>query len=85
VRIFIGAGRSAGIRPQDLVGAITGEAGIAGREVGSIELADHFSIVEVPASLAADVVEALRGSTIRGKKVTVRLDRAERRPKAPRK
>ena len=85
VRIFIGAGRSAGIRPQDLVGAITGEAGIAGREVGSIELADHFSIVEVPASLADDVVKALRGSTIRGKKVTVRVDRAEGRAKARRK
>ena len=35
-RLFIGAGREAGIRPGDLVGAITGEAGINSRELGAI-------------------------------------------------
>ena len=35
-----------GIRPGDLVGAITGEAGINSRELGAIEIADRFSLVE---------------------------------------
>src|SRR5690606_27854468 len=35
-RLYIGAGRNAGIRPQDLVGAIAGEAGISGRAIGAI-------------------------------------------------
>ena len=76
-RLYIGAGREAGVRPQDLVGAITGEAGIAGREVGAIEIADRFSLVDVAEELAEGVIEALRASKIKGRKVTVRPDRRE--------
>ena len=52
VRLFVGAGRKAGIRPGDLVGAITGEAGVTSRSLGAIEIADKFSLVEVPEALA---------------------------------
>jgi ATP-dependent RNA helicase DeaD len=75
-RLFIGAGREAGIRPGDLVGAITGEAGINSRDLGAIEIADRFSLVDVPASRAEEIMNALRATTIRGRKVTVRPDRA---------
>jgi len=75
VRLFIGAGRTAGIRPGDLVGAITGEAGIASRDLGAIEIADRFSLIDVPESRADEIVAALRAATLRGKKVTVRRDR----------
>jgi len=74
-RLFIGAGRSAGIRPQDLVGAIAGEAGVSGRQVGAIQISERFSLVEVADDVAQHVVQALRATTIKGKKVTVRLDR----------
>jgi ATP-dependent RNA helicase DeaD len=77
-RLFIGAGREAGIRPGDLVGAITGEAGINSRELGAIEIADRFSLVDVPASRADDIMAALRATTIRGNKVSVRRDRGPR-------
>ena len=75
VRLFLGAGRKAGIRPGDLVGAITGEAGVTSRSVGAIEIADNFSLVEVPESLADDIIAALRATQIRGKKVPVRRER----------
>ena len=71
-KVFVGAGRSAGIRPQDLVGAITGETGLGGRDVGAIEIADRFSLVEVPDAAADEVVTALRATTIKGRKATVR-------------
>ena len=74
-RIFVGAGRIAGIRPQDLVGAIANEAKIAGREIGAIQIADRFSLVDVPASDADRVVQALRAGSLKGRKVTVRRDR----------
>jgi ATP-dependent RNA helicase DeaD len=74
-RLFLGAGRKAGIRPGDLVGAITGEAGVTSRSVGAIEIADNFSLVDVPESLADDILAALRATTIRGKKVPIRRDR----------
>jgi ATP-dependent RNA helicase DeaD len=74
-RLFIGAGRERGIRPQDLVGAIANEAGLNGRQIGAIEIADRFSLVEVPEGAADHVVSALRGRSIKGKKTTVRRER----------
>jgi ATP-dependent RNA helicase DeaD len=74
-RVFLGVGRSVGIRPQDLVGAITGESHLGGRDIGAIEIADRFSLVEVPESAADDVIAALRHTTIKGKKPTVRRER----------
>ena len=76
MRLFIGAGRKAGIGPGDLVGAITGEAGVTSKSVGAIEIADNFSIVEVSEDVADEVIGAMKGALLRGKKVTVRRDRA---------
>jgi ATP-dependent RNA helicase DeaD len=73
-RIFIGRGRAAGIRPKDLVGAITGETSLSGRDVGAIQIAERHSIVEVPESAVEEVVAALRATRIKGKKATVRPD-----------
>ncbi|MDR1990950.1 MAG: DEAD/DEAH box helicase [Acidobacteriaceae bacterium] len=75
VRLFVGAGRDAGIRPADLVGAIANEAGISARDLGGIEIGSRFSLVEVPEDLADSVVTAMRRSTLRGKKVQIRRDR----------
>jgi len=80
VRLFVGAGRKAGIAPGDLVGAITGEAGVTSRNIGAIEIADNFSIVEVSEDVAADVINAMKGASLRGKKVTVRRDHAGASP-----
>ena len=74
-RLFVGTGRSSGVRPQDLVGAITGESFLNGRDIGAIEIADRFSLVEVPESAADDVVAALRQASIKGRRTTVRRER----------
>jgi ATP-dependent RNA helicase DeaD len=74
-RLFVGAGRREGIRPGDLVGAITGEAGIESHEIGAIEISDGFSLVEVPEARAQDIIAALRATKLRGQKVTVRRER----------
>jgi ATP-dependent RNA helicase DeaD len=74
-RLFIGAGRDAGVRPGDLVGAITGETGLTGKDVGSIEIHQRFALVEVPEAAADEVVRALRATMIKGRKATVRRDR----------
>ena len=78
-RLFVGTGRAAGVRPQDLVGAITGKSYLSGRDIGTIEIADKFSLVEVPESAADDVVAALRQAGIRGRSATVRRERYEAR------
>jgi ATP-dependent RNA helicase DeaD len=74
-RLYFGAGRSSGIRPGDLVGAITNEAGLSSKDVGAIQITDRFSLVDVPEALADDVVNAMRKTTLRGHKVQVRRDR----------
>lgn len=77
-RLYFGIGRSAGVRPQDLVGAITGETRLSGRDIGAIEIADRFSLVEVPEQDADEVISALRHATIKGKKPGARRERRER-------
>ncbi len=74
-RLYIGAGRNSNVRPADLVGAISNEVGIDGRAVGAIQIADKFSLVEVPEEIAEDIIAALRATTIKGKRVPVRRDR----------
>jgi ATP-dependent RNA helicase DeaD len=74
-RIFVGGGRRTGIRPADLVGAITGEAGLPGSSVGAIQLADSHAIVEVPEGSAEAVVQALGSARIKGRRLEVRRDR----------
>jgi ATP-dependent RNA helicase DeaD len=74
-RIFVGAGRTGNIRPADLVGAITGESHITGKDIGAIQISDRFSLVEVPAADVDQVIAALRGGTIKGKKTTVRREK----------
>jgi len=73
--LFIGMGRSGGLRPKDIVGAITGEAGVDKRTIGSIQISERFTLVEVADNVADHILQALREGTIRGKRVTVRLDK----------
>jgi ATP-dependent RNA helicase DeaD len=78
-RLYIAAGRSSGLRPQDLVGAIANESRLSGRDIGAIEITDRFSLVEVPEDAAAEVISALQSTRVKGKKVQVRLDRDGKR------
>lgn len=74
-RVYIGAGRDAGIRPGDLVGAIANEAKINSSAIGAIEIADRFSIVDVPEAMAKGIIEVLGRARIKGRKAPVRLFR----------
>ncbi len=79
-KLFVGTGRESGVRPQDLVGAVTGESSLSGRDIGAIEIFQRFSLVEVPESAADEVVAALRATLIKGRKATVRRELAHRAP-----
>ncbi|HLU25868.1 MAG TPA: DEAD/DEAH box helicase [Longimicrobiales bacterium] len=83
VRLFISIGQRDGVRPGDLVGAITGEAAISGDQVGRIEIRDTFSIVEVASDVGERVIQALNGTTVKGRSLRVDYDRKTpaRRPR----
>ena len=74
VRLFVGGGRRAGLRPGDLVGAITNEAHVPGGVVGAIQINEGFSLVDVQEGVADAIIAALREATIRGKRLQVRRD-----------
>ena len=71
-RLYIGLGSAARVTPGDLVGAIANETDLVGREIGPIKVSKGFSVVGVPDSAAERVMTALRRTTIKGKKVTIR-------------
>ena len=81
VKLFISVGQRDGIAPREIVGAITGEAGIKGDQVGRIDIRDTFSIVEVAAEVAERVIRALNGTSLRGRSMRVDFDRRTGTPR----
>ena len=74
-RIWISLGRKSGVTPSDIVGAVTGEAGLKGKDVGPVLIKEFFSLVDVPEDKARKVVKSMNHCTIRGRKAKVKLDR----------
>jgi ATP-dependent RNA helicase DeaD len=76
-RLYFGVGSRDGVRPGDLVGAITGETKVKGAQVGRIEIRDTFSLVEVEAAVADEVIRGVNGTTVKGRAVRVDVDRGK--------
>ncbi len=74
-RLFLQIGRIDGIRPGDIVGAIANEAGLSGNAIGTIDIMERSTFVEVPEAAAAHVMEALSHATLRGKRIHVDIAR----------
>ena len=71
--LFINLGKNQNVKPGDILGAIAGETGIPGRMVGSIDMYDKYTFVEVPKNQAEMVMEAMKQVKIRGKNVRVEI------------
>ena len=76
-RLYVGLGRSSGIRPADIVGAIANGARINSKEIGAISISDRFSLIDVPEAQADHIIRSLRDATVRGKKLMPRRDRGK--------
>ena len=71
VRLFINIGKNQKARPGDILGAIAGESGIPGRLVGTIDMYDKYTFVEVPQEHAKDVLKAMKNAKIKGKSINI--------------
>lgn len=71
VRMFMNIGKKDRVRIGDILGAVTGESGMEGALVGTIDMYDNFSFVEVPQEYAAAVLEAMNHSKIKGRRVNM--------------
>ena len=76
-RLFVNIGRNQNVSPGDILGAVAGESGIPGRVVGSIDMYDGYTFVEVPRKYSDQVLKAMENAKIKGKKI--RIERANGR------
>ncbi|MBE2227462.1 MAG: DEAD/DEAH box helicase [Ignavibacteria bacterium] len=71
VRLFMNVGKKSKVGAGDILGAIAGESGISGSQIGAIDMYDKFSFVEVDKKVADTVVESMHDNTIKGNRVSV--------------
>jgi len=83
-KLWVGVGRKDNVGPGDVLGAIVGETKLPADHVGKIEVRELFCLVEVRSEDAERVVRALTGTTLRGRRITARVDRGRGRAQAPR-
>ena len=71
--LHIMGGRKEKIRPGDLLGALTGEAGFSAAQIGKINVNEFSTYVAVDRQIAEQAVQRLAAGKVKGKKVKVRL------------
>ncbi|ATL93838.1 ATP-dependent RNA helicase DbpA [Aeromonas sp. CU5] len=67
VTLSIDAGRKTKVRAGDILGALTGEGGIAGADVGKIQISEQYSYVAVKCSVASAALKRLQEGKIKGR------------------
>ncbi len=73
VTLQILSGRKEKIRPGDVLGALTGDAGFTREQVGKINVTDFCTFVAVDRAIANDAMDRLNAGKVKGKSVKVRL------------
>ncbi len=71
--LCIAAGRKDKLRPGDILGALTGDAGIPGKQVGKIAIFDFQAFVAVERPLARQAMQRLNSGKIKGRSLKVRI------------
>ncbi|MCF8197547.1 MAG: ATP-dependent RNA helicase DbpA [Sulfuritalea sp.] len=73
VTLLILGGRKEKIRPGDVLGALTGEAGYSKEQIGKINVTDTCTYVAVERSIAQEALRRLSAGKLKGRKVKVHL------------
>lgn len=72
VTLWIDGGRKNKVRPGDILGALTGDAGLAGSEVGKIDIFDAHAYVAIKRDSVDKALNRLRNGKIKGRSFNVR-------------
>jgi len=76
VKLIVSGGRSQGLEPADVIGAIVDNSHLEGEDIRNVRVLERFSFVEVPAKRAEEVIDKVSGQAVRG--ATLRLEVAKR-------
>lgn len=68
----IGGGKKQKVRPGDILGALTGNNGIAGKQVGKINIYDNWSYVAVSLEVIKAALKKLEQGKLKGRSFRVR-------------
>ncbi len=71
--LAIAGGRKDKVRPGDLLGALTGEAGLPAEAIGKISITDYQALVAIRRDLAPLAFQRLEQGKIKGRRFKVRL------------
>ena len=72
VTIQLNAGRKAKIRPGDILGALTGDAGLSGSQIGKIDIFDIASYIAVERDAMRTVLDYFVEGKVKGRNVRAR-------------
>jgi len=78
----ISVGRKDGVKPGNIVGAITNEAGLDGQHIGNISIENTYCLVDLPAGMPDDILNGLKSVKVCGKRMDIALSNEQPRPKA---
>jgi len=79
VRFFINIGSESQIQPKHIIESICESTGIPGKMVGSIDIFDRYSFVEVPKEFAPEVLKSMKNYTIKGKRINIEKSNARKK------
>ncbi|MFO0455495.1 MAG: DbpA RNA binding domain-containing protein [Planctomycetota bacterium] len=71
-RYRIEVGHNDGVRPGNIVGAVTNEAGLDGSDIGPITIHEAYSTIDLPVWVAEDICEVLQETWVSGKQLRIR-------------
>ncbi|MCK4260186.1 MAG: DEAD/DEAH box helicase [Halanaerobiales bacterium] len=71
VRLFINVGRKQKVQARDIVGAIAGETGLSGKLIGSIDVYEKYTFVEVPKEYVKEVLMIMKNNRIKGNQINI--------------
>jgi ATP-dependent RNA helicase DeaD len=73
-RYRLAVGHRHGVRPEAVVGALTGEGGLTGQDIGKIDIFSGFTLVEITASLGEETLRRIAAARVAGQPLRIRVD-----------
>ena len=78
VRFHVSLGKKQGIRPGDILGAVAGECGIPGSDIGEIEVLENYSFFNAASEHQMRILDRMQGAQIKGKDVMIELSKEKK-------
>ena len=73
-RYRLSVGHTHGAQPSGIVGALTNEGGLSGKDLGKIDIFPSFSLVDISAPLDSETIDKISRARVAGKALRIKLD-----------